>query len=59
MPGKMICMSMGDKSMRLGIPRVQPEVELGQMQASLESNFNQLASKLDSDLKNRQGKPHF
>jgi hypothetical protein len=57
MPREVIRVGVGNERPRLRFPWVQPQVELWQMQAALESNVNQSAGRLNPDFANRQGKP--
>ena len=57
MTGKMIGMGVGDKSPWFRVPWVQPQVEFRQVQATLETNFNQSAGKLNRDARLGQCKP--
>lgn len=52
MPGKMIGMSVGDKGPSTGAPRIEPEIDLRQVQAAFVSYFDQIDRKLGEKLKN-------
>ena len=57
MTGEMIGMGVRHKSPWFRVPWVQPQVEFRQVQATLETNFNQSAGKLNRDARLGQRKP--
>ena len=59
MAGEVVRMGMGNEGPRLRVPRVQPQVELRQMQAALEAHFNQSAPLLNPKPPAGQEKRHL
>ena len=57
MTGEVIGMGVGHESPWFRVPWVQPQVEFRQVQATLETNFDQSAGRLNRDARLGQGKP--
>jgi hypothetical protein len=57
MTGKMVAMRVRDKGARLGPRRVQPQVDLRQVQAPIITNFDQAARSEPTDLPIGKQKP--